>query len=124
MTSIGSIGERVDIDLRAGDTLGPFSLTFTDEAGTAIDLTGSTLTASMSKQDDTGADIVMTATVTNAALGQATLTLAYADTSALASNDFFNKAASYAWRLVLTDSQGTKWTLMYGTVNVASGMLP
>jgi len=41
--TIGSIGTRLDLELRAGNTLGPYTLTFKDSTGAAIDLTGADL---------------------------------------------------------------------------------
>ena len=43
MAQIGSIGERLDIILRQGSTLGPFIVTLKDKLGNPIDLTGATI---------------------------------------------------------------------------------
>lgn len=34
--TIGSIGTRLDLELRAGNTLGPYTLSFKDSAGAAV----------------------------------------------------------------------------------------
>lgn len=122
--SIGSIGEQLDIYVRVGDALGPYSLVLTDESNVAIDLTNAILDAKCSKLADTvQADITMSVTVTNAAGGLATILLV--DTSTLTPGvDYFTAQGTYAWRLRLTDALGRVRTLLYGTIFVAPGVLP
>lgn len=122
--SIGSIGEQLDIYVRVGDALGPYSLTFTDDTGAALNLTGATLDAKCSKLADTvQADITMSVTIDSAVGGLATLLLA--DTSTLApGTDYFSAAGTYGWRLRMIDALGRPRTLLFGTIYVAVGTLP
>lgn len=58
MPQIGSIGERLDIVLRQGSTLGPFIVTLTNPNGTPVDLTGATISGQVRKNaTDTGSPI-------------------------------------------------------------------
>lgn len=121
MASIGSIGEQVDICLRAGDTLGPYSLALTDLANVPINLTGGTLAAAMSKAGE--ADIALTVTIISAVGGTAQMLLVA--TSALTpGSTYFSPESVYTWRLLFTDNAGYKQTLLYGKVFVAPGDLP
>jgi len=124
---LGSIGERIDIDLRAGSTLGPFDVALADETGAAINLTGCTFDGAVSKRDaGATSDVALTVAIVSAPAGTLRFSLASASTGAFdgASSDFFSARADYAWALFWTDSAGTRQPLFYGAVNVAAEALP
>jgi hypothetical protein len=117
MPSIGTIGARLDLVVRAGDTLGPFDLVITDsDTGAPIDLTGSTLEAAVSKLGVSDGDLPMTLTVTDAVNGKATLKY---DATSLDAPDFFKASDQYSWFLKRTDTGGNKSTVLFGSVKVA-----
>jgi len=117
---IGSIGARVDLNVRVGDTLGPFEATLTDDDGAVLDLTDCTFEAAVSRIDDPE-DGLLPITVTNAAPLTGVITFAMDDTSDLAgdSDDFFQAEATYAWFLRKIDANGNKQTVFFGYVKVA-----
>lgn len=121
---LGSIGARVDLALRAGDTLGPFTVTLSDPVtGGAVNLFGATLEGLISKDKNVAADIAMVVTVTDAVAGKFTIVLT-ATGSLDGGSNFFQAVSNYTWRLNYADSAGTKQTLLYGILSVAPGVLP
>lgn len=122
---IGSIGDRLDIDIRVGDTLGPFAFQITEEDGvTPVNLTGSTFSGKASLLDDgTGADIALTINPVNLANGDMEFVLE--DTSAFeSSGDFLKTAKKYAYLIDWTNTAGHTKTVLCGYINTASGDLP
>jgi len=128
--TIGSIGTRLDLDIRAGDTLGPYTLTFKDKTGTPIDLTGATVSAVTSLIDGgEGVDVAITATISDAVNGKATITFAAASTAAwdaslTGATDFTKTKKQYSWLCRCTDAAGQVRSIFYGYINVASKKLP
>jgi hypothetical protein len=122
---IGSIGTRLDIQVRAGDSLGPITFTLKDGAGAALDLTGSTFSAALSKLDSADGEIAMTAAVSgDPTLGVVQVHYAAVSTVGLTGSDFFSADAQYAWKLRMIDSVGDERTLVFGYVKVAVKDLP
>lgn len=115
---IGSIGEQLDLNVRAGDTLGPFSITIAKD-GVAVNLTGCTFDAAVSKLNTEDGVLPITVTVTDAANGVCSIKTA--DTSDLESeaSNFFRASATYSWFFKMTDTAGNKQTYLYGYVKVA-----
>lgn len=124
MQKLGSIGERVDYDLRAGCTFGD-SFQLLDETGAPVDLTGATLAGAVSLRDGGAtADLPLTVTITNAAQGKVSFELSAATTATLQhSGDFFKAGPLYAWRLNITMGSRTD-PLFAGLLNVAPAALP
>lgn len=55
MATLGYIGEKLDLLVRQGATLGPFAVTLTNPDNTPVNLTGATLRAHLRKKAlDTG----------------------------------------------------------------------
>jgi hypothetical protein len=123
---IGSIGARLDLTVRAGDTLGPFTAELKDSAGVAINLTGATFTAALSKLDSNDGELPMTVGISgDPLLGIVTYSYVAASTLTLdGGTDFFTSQSNYAWKLRMTDSAGTESTLLYGKIKVAPKDLP
>lgn len=119
---LGSIGEEVNYDLRAGDTFGD-EVQLLDENGAPVDLTGATFDGALSVRDGSvGADIPLVITPVNLAIGK--FRYAVADTSAFAhSGNFFKVGPIYAWLLSMIFG-GRKDTLFYGVISVAPRALP
>lgn len=122
----GSIGARWDINLRAGDTFGPYSATLVNPATNApIDLTGSTFAGAITKADGTS-PVSLTVTITDAANGAISWYAAGSDTTGLDTTGatFFSPADTSSWYVKWTDTGGNEQTLFYGEVNVAKGTPP
>lgn len=121
---LGSIGEQVDYDLRAGDSFGD-EAQLLDDTGAPVNLTGATFDARLSRRDaGAGADVTITVTVPDAAQGRIKYELLPAATTGLdTSGNFFKPGPTYAWLLAMTLGTRTE-TLFYGTVNVAPRALP
>lgn len=117
-TAVGSIGARVDLTVRAGDTLGPIAITLKDESGAPLNLLGASFEAAVSKLDTDDGNVALTVTVVDAASGEVSVSLA--DTEDMdAESDFFVASSAYSWYFKMTDSQGVKQTVLYGMVKVA-----
>lgn len=121
---LGTIGTRLDIDIRAGDTLGPYEVEEKDEAGVPLNLTGCTIAGAVSKRGVADADVPLTIVNINLAIGKYSFELATAQSAALVGNDFFKADSVYAWKLTMTMSTGKTYTRYYGSVNVALAALP
>lgn len=122
MSALGSIGARLDLNVRAGDTLGPFVATLTDPAtGAPIVLTGFTWEGAVSRIDTEDGNQALTITVLDAIAGKVQFKLDKTATVALADadSDFFRPTGTYNWFLKGTDTLGSKQTYLYGVVNVA-----
>ena len=117
MAQIGSIGERLDIILRQGSTLGPFIVTLTDSNGTPIDLTGATITGQVRKNAlDTGSPVATFDIVyINRVAGQFSFGMAKATTVAIPAGEYQqDEASQYKWDMELTDSLTRCIPLYYG----------
>lgn len=115
----GSIGARLDLYLRAGDTLGPYTATLKNNAGVAVNLTGYTFTGAVSKLNDADGDVALTCTITDAVNGKVQFKLASTTSMGTSTSNFFVASATYSWYLKGTDSVGSKQTYLYGYVKVA-----
>jgi hypothetical protein len=121
MDEMGSIGARVDIEVRAGDTLGPFLVTINDSTGAALNLVGYTFEGAVSKLNTADTPIAMTCTITDAVNGKVQFKVASASTGAFAdaNSQFFRSTATYSYYLKGTDTSGHKLTYLFGYVKVA-----
>ena len=117
MAQIGSIGERLDIILRQGSTLGPFLVTLTNELGVPIDLTGATISGQVRKNAlDTGAPIAAFDIVyVNRVAGQFSFGMAKAITVAIPAGEYQkDEASQYKWDMELLDTLTRCIPLYYG----------
>jgi len=117
MPQIGSIGERLDIVLRQGSTLGPFIVTLTNPNGTPVDLTGATISGQVRKNaTDTGTPIATFDIVyINRAAGQFSFGMAKSITTLIPAGEYQKDDASqYKWDMELVDSLTRCIPLYYG----------
>jgi hypothetical protein len=116
----GTIGAQLDLDVRAGDTLGPFTAQLTDPVtALPINLTGCTFEAAVSELDTEDGLVPLTVTITDAVNGWISFKLADSTALEVAASDFFKAARAYSWYLKRIDTAGNKLTIFYGYVNVA-----
>lgn len=117
MAQIGSIGERLDIILRQGSTLGPFLVTLTDKLGVPIDLTGATIQGQVRKNAlDMGAPVAVFAiSYVNRVLGQFTFGIPRSETVNIPAGEYQkDEASQYKWDMEFLDSTGRSIPLYYG----------
>ena len=121
MNEAGSIGARLDLLVRAGDTLGPFLAVLTGSTGDAIDLTDYTFEGAVSRLDVDDVSLDMTCSIVSAANGEVEFALPAAETPAMedGDSDFFRANQTYSWYLKGTDPNGNKQTYLFGYVKVA-----
>lgn len=117
MAQIGSIGERLDIILRQGSTLGPFIVTLTNPNGTPVDLTGATISGQVRKNaTDTGSPIATFDIVyINRVAGQFSFGMTKAVTALIPAGEYQQSPESqYKWDMELVDSLTRCIPLYYG----------
>ncbi len=117
---IGYIGERLDLLIRQGATLGPFICTLTNPDATPVNLTGATIRGQIRKQpSDTAVVANLSVMVMDAAGGQYSFALDAATTAGIVAGADITKPESvYAWDMELQDSLGRVIPLYWGTVRV------
>lgn len=117
----GSIGARVDLEVRAGDTFGPFTAILTNTDGSAVNIVGYTFEGAVSKLNTADTPVAMTCTITDAPNGKVQFKIPFASTGAFAdaTTNFFTPSATYSYYLKGTDTAGTKQTYLFGYVKVA-----
>lgn len=121
VSTIGSIGQELNLLIRQGGTFGPCEVTLTNPDGSAVDLTGSTLRAQLrQKALDSGTPVAtFTITVTDATGGVFTFGLSDEITAGIACGETRDRPESrYQWDLELEDLQGRVTPLLYGMVTV------
>lgn len=117
MPKIGSIGERLDIVLRQGSTLGPFIVTLTNPNGTPVDLTGATIEGQVRKNATDSGTPVATFDIVyiNRAAGQFSFGMSKAVTVLIPAGEYQqDEASQYKWDMELTDSLTRCIPLYYG----------
>lgn len=117
MAQIGSIGERLDIILRQGSTLGPFLVTLTDKLGSPIDLTGGTIQGQVRKNAlDVGAPVaVFSIEYVDRVLGKFKFGIPRDVTVSIPAGEYQKDDASqYKWDMELLDSTNRIIPLYYG----------
>lgn len=119
---ISNVGERLDLTVAQGATLGPFLCSMRNPAaadgtpGAPVNLAGSTITGTLRKR---AADAVPTATfnvaVTDPANGAYSFGLSAAQTAAIPAADrMVDPGSRYVWDLQLQDSAGRVTQLYWG----------
>lgn len=115
---MGSIGTRIDIDVRAGDSFFYDFFDVKDEAGALIDFTGSTWPGSVIslRGDAVAADLPLTVTIT----GLGAFRIAFVgSTSGWTAGDFFNGKPTYNYKVRRQDTASALTTEFFGIINVA-----
>lgn len=120
MATLGYIGEKLDLLVRQGATLGPFAVTLTNPDNTPVNLTGATLRAHLRKK---ALDAVKVAqfdvTITDAAAGKFEFGMIDEATAAIPAGETLKDAASvYVWDMELEDASGRVLPLYYGDCKV------
>lgn len=117
MAQIGSIGERLDIILRQGSTLGPFLVTLTNPDNSPVDLTGGVIQGHVRKNAlDTGAPVaVFTIVYINRLNGQFSFGIPREITVDIPAGEYKSDDASqYKWDMEFIDSLDRCIPLYYG----------
>lgn len=120
MATLGSIGEKLDLLVKQGSTLGPFNASMKNPDGSPVNMTGMTLRAQIRR---TGLSATVVAnipvTVTNPTLGQYTFGLSDEATAAIPAGETLKDPASkYVWDMELEDAAGNVMPLYYGDCKV------
>lgn len=117
MAKIGSIGERIDIILRQGSTLGPFLVTLTNPDNRPVDLTGAVVQGQVRKNAlDVGAPVAsFEIEFVDRVNGKFKFGISRTVTVNIPAGEYREDPASqYKWDMELIDSQGRCIPLYYG----------
>lgn len=121
MAKVGYIGEKLDLVIKQGSTLGPFTATMTYADGvTPFDLTGCTIRGQIRKRalDATVVEDLQV-TITDAPAGQYEFGLDVAATTAMvAGENMTDPASKYVWDMELVRADASILPLYYGGVSV------
>ena len=120
MTTLGYIGEKLDLLVKQGSTLGPFKVSLINPDQTAVDLTGATLRGHIRKKAlSTVLVATLVVTVTEAANGKFEFGLPDEITAGIQAGETIKDPASlYVWDMELEDASGRVVPLYYGDCKV------
>lgn len=120
MPSLGNIGEKLDLKIRQGATLGPFKATMLLASGEPFDLTGATIRGQIRRRalsEEVTADIQVE--IPAPLLGEYQFGLDDETTAGMEAGEALADSESlYVWDLELELSDGTVKPLYYGKVSV------
>jgi hypothetical protein len=118
--TIGTIGERLDLLIRQGATLGPFICTISNPDGSPVNLTGATIRGQIRKQaSDTSPTATFAVLIMDAAAGRYSFALDAATTAGIpAGRDITKPESLYVWDMELQDSLGRVIPLYWGDARV------
>ena len=119
-TKIGSLGVRLDIQVRQGTTVGPFVVTLTDSSGAPVDLTGCTITGTIRHNRLDGTKIKdLACSLVDATAGKYQFGLTAVDSAALpCGEEVTDDASIHKWDLEITYPDNTSRPQYYGLVHV------
>lgn len=115
---LGTFGIRQDIDLRAGDTLGPYTIREADGNNTPINLTGCTIAGAISRRGAADGNTPLTIVPIDLTQGQYSFALTATQSAALVASDFFIPEATYAYKLTIQYPNGSFYTKIFGVINL------
>ena len=120
MATLGYIGEKLDLLIRQGATLGPFQGAMTNPDGTPVDLSGCVLRAQIRKKAlDPAVVTPVTVTITDPLSGQYVFGLSAELTAAIVAGESIKDPTSkYVWDMEMVDASGQVLPLYYGDVSV------
>jgi hypothetical protein len=120
MATLGNIGEKLDLLVKQGSTLGPFNATMKNPDGSPVNMTGMELRAQIRRTGLSPAIVAtIPATITNPVLGQYTFGLSDEATAAIPAGETLKDPASkYVWDMELEDAAGNVMPLYYGDCKV------
>lgn len=118
--SIGTYGERLDLEIKQGSTFGPFTVTATGADEEPIDLTACVVRGQIRRRAlDTAIVVSFTCTITDAEAGEFQFTLSDEQTAGMTAGETTTKSESkYVYDMEMADSQGNVLPLLYGNVTV------
>lgn len=120
MATIGSRGDKLDLLVRQGATLGPMSVTMRAPSDAPIDLTGCQIRAKIRKSYATAQAIDLHTLITDPAAGAFQFWLTDDQTAAMTCGATPSDPASlYVWDLEIEYGDGTVRPVFYGAVKVA-----
>ncbi len=120
MTVLGYIGEKLDLLVKQGSTLGPFRVTLLNADQTPVNLTGCTIRGHVRKKA-LSADIaaLFAVSITEAAQGKFEFGLPDELTAAIPAGETLKDPLSlYVWDMELEDALGRVMPLYYGDCKV------
>jgi hypothetical protein len=120
MPTLGYIGERLDLLVKQGSTLGPFPVELKDSVGAAIDLTGCNIRGHIRRKAlDTALVKSFNVVITDAAAGKFSFSLSDEETATIpAGEELKDRDSIYVWDMELEDSAGSVRPLYYGELKV------
>jgi hypothetical protein len=120
MAALGYIGEKLDLLIRQGATLGPFTAQMVNPDNSSVNLTGCELRAQIRKKAlDPTVVTPITVSITEPISGQYVLGLSAELTAAIIAGESIKDPASkYVWDMELVDSTGQVLPIYYGDVTV------
>lgn len=120
MAQLGRRGDKLNLLIRRGATLGPFECTLQDSAENPIPLTGAIVRAKIRKEYATVTAYAVTCTVTDAAAGEFTFTMTPTETRAIPYlGDIQDPDNWYLWDLEIEWADGSVDPIFYGSVKIA-----
>ncbi len=120
MATVGSRGDKLDLLVRQGTTLGPMSVTMRGPSDAPIDLTGCQIRAKVRKTYASAAGIDVNTIITDPVAGAFQFSLTNVQTAAMTCGPSPSDPASlYVWDLEIEYSDGTVRPVFYGAVKVA-----
>lgn len=120
MTTLGDIGEKIDLKIRQGADFGPITETLVNPDGTPVDLTGCTLRGQI-RRAGLSAEVVaeITFEISLATDGLIRWGMTNAVTGGIPAGESMRDPASrYVWDRELVDASGRVIPLSYGDVVV------
>lgn len=119
MPTLGVRGERLDLLLKQGSTLGPFPVEMKTGENPVV-LSGCTVRASIRKDFSSVTSYAITCTLTDAANGKFSFTMTDEQTAVVPYlGDMRSPENQYVWDLEIEMVDGTVLPVFYGKVKVA-----
>jgi hypothetical protein len=120
ISSLGTIGTRLDLLVKQGADLGPFTVTMKTPAGMVIDLTGCSFTGKIRRRaSDTVVIATLSTSIIDVANGVWTIGLPASATSAIPAGETLSEFKSlYTWDMKMQDASGKIIPLYYGDCKV------
>ncbi len=123
LEAVSDVGLRKDVQVRVGDTLGPYRVELFNAAKAVQALTGATLGGEVWPRATPNATVALVVAFSD---GSATAVDYYlgnvASGGITGAGSYFQATKSYGYRVWYTEAGGIKKTLVYGAVDVFSGV--
>ena len=120
MATLGQRGDKLDLLIRQGATLGPFPVSLLSEDQTPVDLTGAVVRGTVSKDYSAATTYPITILVSNALGGEFRMSMPATLTATIPYlGDIFEPENQYVWDLEIEFSDGTVMPVFWGIVQLA-----